>query len=306
MMTGLLGPITSTLWWQAAFDRYDSVLSQPVTKRPVILYNADMDGFAASYFAFKSLQARFGNLAIQSRPVWNFEYDFRWLPDYLLLLKTDLLVCVDLPVIQEPAMLQEAAKRCPVIIYDHHVVPSNLPPPPGSVTFLNPRVLGVPSDDHPATAFTGAAALTQNVIIPSELLLLAAGLKGDRALDKYPALMEAMKQFAPSFAQSPLESRSPLARFAARINDLFRARPSEQLPQLQYRLATLLATQPVDCAIASFAEEFELEKAATDTQREVNRYLGDRRIFPVAKAPPQSLVPPRQPAHGGTEAFERL
>ena len=273
MVSELIAPITSASWWQTAFERYDSALSRPATQRPLILYNADMDGFAASYFVFKSLQASSGGRAIQSRPVWNFEYDFRWLPNQLTSLNPDLLVCVDLPIIQEPAMLREAANKCPVIIYDHHVVPSNLPPPPGNVTFLNPRVLGLPSDNHPASAFTGAAAMTQNAIIRSELLLLAAGLKGDWALDKYPAVMEAMKQFAPSFAQSPLESHSPLARFTARINALFRARPGAQLPLLQSRLATLIATQPVERAIAIFADDFELERAAADTQREVNLYL---------------------------------
>src|ERR1039457_2833013 len=107
MVSELITPISSASWWQSALERYDSALSQPATKRPLILSNADMDGFAASYFVFKSLQASSGGRAIQSRPVWNFEYDFRWLPKQLTSLRPDLLVCVDLPIIQEPAIRSE-------------------------------------------------------------------------------------------------------------------------------------------------------------------------------------------------------
>lgn len=269
----LTAPITSTTWWKAAFDLYARFLLRSTPQRPLVLYNADIDGFAASYFVFKSLNAISGNvpLEFQSRPIWNYEYDFRWIPDVLGEATPDLVVCVDVPIIQEPAILQQAAAAYNILIYDHHVVPPNLPTPPDNVTFLNPWVLGSPGEDHPASAFTGAAALAQNAIIPPDLLLLAAGLKGDLALAKYPALVASLGELIPSYASNPLEWDSPLGRFTSRLNALFRAHPGRHFPNLQQRLGQLLATESVDAAVAAFSNEFQLDQAAADVQREVDK-----------------------------------
>ncbi len=274
MNAELTAPITSTTWWKAALDLYTHSFLKGKSERPLVLYNADIDGFAASYFVFKSLSAIRGNtpLEFRSRPIWNYEYDFQWIPDVLGAATPDLLVCVDLPIIQEPEVLRQAATAQDILIYDHHVVPPNLPPLPDNVTFLNPRLLGSPSEDHPASAFTGAAALAQNAIIPSDLLLLAAGLRGDVALARYPELLVSLEELIPSYACNPLGWDSPLGRFTSHLNALFRAHPGRDFTNLQQRLAQLLATEAVDTAVAIFSSEFQLDQAAVDVQREVDKY----------------------------------
>jgi len=265
-------PITSQPWWRKAFDLYSDALIGSVPRRVLVLYNADIDGFAASYFVFKSLNTARGHTpqVFQARPVWNYEYDFRWVPKLVRETAPDLIICVDIPIIQEPNILLEVGTTHRMVIYDHHVIPPNLPTPPSNVIFINPRAFSLTSDDFPASAFTGAAALSQGALVASDILILAAGLKGDWALARYPDLLASLKSLSVEFGTRPLEHDSALGKFTSRLNALFRAHPGGEFANLHARLAHFLDTQHANTAVVAFTDEFHLVQAAALVQNEVS------------------------------------
>ena len=156
-VTELLAPLTGAAWWPQAISSFKRALLAAESRRPLILYNADADGFAASYFIRKIIRAELKRIPVGTRAVWNFEYDFQWLPAFLQSQECDLVICVDLPIIQEPAVLSQVKDRLSIIIYDHHVPPDALGlTGEDGLLYLNSRYLGTVSDDHPASAFSGA------------------------------------------------------------------------------------------------------------------------------------------------------
>jgi len=167
----------------------------------MVLYNADVDGFAASFFVYRYLLAsnKIQTNQFQSRPVWNYEYDFQWIPQFVEQTKPDLVVCVDIPIIQEPNVLNAVQKKCRIVIYDHHVVPPNAEIPPDKTLFLNSRTLSGSNEDHPASAFSAAAANQIGSLSIRDLPILATGLRGDWALKKYPEFAEQLEKLLPGF-----------------------------------------------------------------------------------------------------------
>jgi single-stranded DNA-specific DHH superfamily exonuclease len=274
----LLAPLMTAPWWSGAFDRYSRPLLAPHHLRPLVLYNADVDGFAASYFVYKFISSAHSKalpLQFQSRPVWNYEYDFRWVPDCVQQAKADLVVCVDIPIIQEPQILTEVAEHITTLIYDHHVLPFEPQGNPEKLVFLNSRALGGANEDHPASAFTAAAAIQRNALQLPDLLILATGLKGDWALDRYPLLVSKLNALFPGFVGNVQDRKAPLGALTSNINALFRAHPGKNFRNLQEQLSTFLTSQPPEQALAAFAHAFQLDAAARIVQDQVNIALTD-------------------------------
>ena len=271
----ILMPLTTSAWWRNAYEAYAHGINLNNDESVMVLYNADVDGFAASFFVYRYLLASNNILAsqFQSRPIWNYEYDFQWVPQFIGQAKPDLVVCVDIPIIQEPNVLNAVQKECRIVIYDHHVVPPNVETPRDKTLFLNSRALSDSNEDHPASAFSAAAANQIGALSINDLPILATGLKGDWALKKYPEFAEQLEKLLPGFMGDPSDWNTPLSKFTAQLNALFRAHPGQQFQDLHNRLAYIFDTEPVNDAIATFVDEFQLKKAAADVQLEVDTYL---------------------------------
>lgn len=276
MPENLLAPLTALTWWPEAYHRYSSALASTKFQKPLVLYNADVDGFAASYFVYKfiySVRGASQEFHIQSRPVWNYEYDFKWVPAYLRNSKADLVICVDIPIIQELETLAAAAEYCSIVIYDHHVVHARRLPLHPNVLFLNSRELGGDAADHPASAFAAAAANRRNCVSPADLVVLATGLRGDWALAKYPNVIVHMEKHFPELSTHPEDWKAPLGALTSNLNAMFRAHPGAEFKGVQDQLLNLLRA-PENNDIPSVIEStFDLYKSAQVVQLETTEAL---------------------------------
>jgi hypothetical protein len=245
-------------------------------KGALLLYGADADGFAASYFAHNALEAGApGSPLPRTLAVWNFDYDFVWLPELVERVRPSMVLCFDVPIIRETEVLEAVATSVPVVIYDHHVVSKESSVSLSRVTFANSRLLGGNRCNYPASAFAAALAaeLSPGVARNSELAVLAIGLIGDRAERRNPALFARLRE------EYPRLSVAQLMRFTRELDALFRARVHRNPRGAEIELSALLKDQDPSVALRTFAQNHDLEAALAKVQTEIDVAL---RTFAVA------------------------
>jgi hypothetical protein len=234
----------------------------------LLLYGADADGFAASYFAHSALGGGVtGSPMPETRAVWNFDYDFLWLPELVESIRPSRVLCFDLPIIRETAVLETVAALVPVVIYDHHVVAADSPVSLPQVTFANSRILGGKQCNYPAAAFAAAFAAERGRVRGSDLAVLAVGLIGDRADRRNPTLFCHLRE------EYPRLSPAQLLRFTRELDALFRARVHCTPGGAELELSALLRDEEPSLALRRFAARYDLEAALHKVQAEIDGAL---------------------------------
>lgn len=267
----LLGNLMKANWWPLASQRFKNILRLKNGDRVLILYNADADGFVASYFVYKTLRLinNGTTFKVLTRAIWNYEYDFEWLPHYLSRRSADVIICLDIPIIQEKKIIRKIATTHRIAIYDHHILPDLGIANIKNLLYLNSRILDVKVENHPTSAFTAAIASQLGAIVEPEYLVLAMGLIGDRALKRYPELFEYLQIDYPELLENNNEWKSQLASFTSRLNALFRAYPGKTPPKVQASLAQMIASRNPFIALERFSQRFKLEEAQALVNKEV-------------------------------------
>lgn len=273
-MSDIFCLLTDADWWDAVADKFLSVLRQHKQDRICLLYNADADGFTASYFVLGIIDSltRPQPANIQTRAVWNYEYDFSWLVDFAAGNDPAVIICVDIPIIQEPDVLQKISKACEILIYDHHMPPERLDPIP-HVFYANSHLLEAKDVDYPASFFAAALAFGAGAAAAVDMPVLACGLCGDNCLYTNKQMTEFLWREFPVFLQAPAGSRPPLSRLTSRINALFRANPDHTPADAQTDLYMLLRSSPADEAFAKFCARYNLDHAQQLITQEVQPAL---------------------------------
>lgn len=261
-MSEIFGWLTGSDWWEAVTNEFLSVVSRRASDGVWVLYNADADGFTASYFVMAVIdsQTRPQPVNIQTRAVWNYEYDFGWLVDFAGLNEPGLVICVDIPIIQEPDVLREVSKTCDVLIYDHHV------PPEGiceirRVFYANSRLLEGNDVDCPASLFAAALAFHAGAAGTMDMPVLACGLCGDNCLHTNKEMVEFLWRQFPALLDDRLLSRPLINRITSRVNALFRARPGDTPFDAQRELYLLMRRCAAEVAFAQFCSQYKLDEA---------------------------------------------
>ncbi len=105
-------------------------------EKPVIAYHGDGDGCCSAWFMEKFLgrPADFYWIATPS-------FDFRAAHQELAPRRPSMFIFLDMPVWQNPAMIEALSRIAPVFIYDHHQTRvSEFPGTDGNVLYINPVV----------------------------------------------------------------------------------------------------------------------------------------------------------------------
>ena len=269
----ILRPLTTSCWWEETSDRFIEALRAFASKRIRVLYHADADGFCSSVFVHKVLRHLNPNLdrcQIQSRAVWNFEYDFQWVSDWIARERGEAVIGLDLPLAENQEMLDKICRDHKAAIYDHHVIaPRSVPNRPGSL-YLNWQMFEPDGVNHPACAFAAGVMERLGGLSESDEILLGAGLLGDRALDNYPDLLRKVCSIAGEFPE-----RGPSPSFwKGRINARFRACPGETPLQAEQSLIQYLDHYAPWKAFELFSDEYQLEESSEAVTEEVGRIVG--------------------------------
>jgi single-stranded DNA-specific DHH superfamily exonuclease len=269
-------PLLNEPWWEDAIGRFDDALSPLSGGGSVLLvYGADADGFCASYFAHRVLARLTPPPRITSRAVWNFDYDFVWLAELVAETAPAVVLCFDVPIIRETAVIDEVVRLAPVAIYDHHVIPRETRLDFPRLTFLNSRDLGEPTSNHPASAFGAAfAAHARGGLTIGDLVVLAAGVVGDRAEGRHRELIAHLREHVAAFRSDAL---GRIASFTQSLDALFRARVRQTPEGAEEALAELLDTRDPADALDEFSRSYGLFDAQNDVQEEIDACLRELR-----------------------------
>ncbi|MHC5060618.1 MAG: DHH family phosphoesterase [Planctomycetota bacterium] len=281
-MSDIFSPLTDADWWEGVAEKFISVLRRHKHERICLLYNADADGFAASYFALGIIDSlsRPQPANVQTRAVWNYEYDFSWLPAFVADNSPAVIISVDIPIIQEPEVLQKISDTCEILIYDHHIPPERIDPIP-QVFYANSHLLEAKDTDYPASFFAAALAFSINGTTQVDIPVLACGLCCDNCLFTNKKMTKFLWQIFPALMDAPADARPPLKRLTARLNALFRANPDQTPADAQRDLYMLLRSLPAQDAFIQFCRQYNLDNAQWHITQEVQPAL---KLF-QAKAP---------------------
>ena len=273
-MSEIFCPLTDADWWDDVADKFLSVLRQHKHERICLLYNADADGFTASYFVLGIIDSltRPQPANVQTRAVWNYEYDFSWLPDFVADNNPAVIISVDIPIIQEPDILQKISKACEILIYDHHIPPERLDPIP-HVFYANSHLLEAKDVDYPASFFAAALAFSADAAARVDIPVLACGLCCDNCLFTNKQMTKFLWQWFPALMDAPADSRPPLKRLTSRLNALFRANPGHTPADAQTDLYMLLRSFPAEDAFIQFCRHHNLDNAQWLVTQEVQPAL---------------------------------
>ncbi len=273
-MSEIFSPLTDADWWDGVADKFLSVLRQHKHERICLLYNADADGFTASYFVLGIIDSlsRPQPANVQTRAVWNYEYDFAWLPDFVADNSPAVIICVDIPLIQEPDVLQKISDSCEILIYDHHIPPENIDPIP-RVFYANSHLLEAEDVDYPASFFAAALAFGANAAAHVDIPVLACGLCCDNCLFTNKQMTKFLWQGFPALMDAPADSKPPLKRLTSRLNALFRANPGHTPADAQRDLYMLLRSLPAEDAFIQFRRQYNLDNAQWLITQEVQPAL---------------------------------
>jgi hypothetical protein len=273
-MSEIFSRLTGSNWWGRVADQFLSVIGRHKQTGICLLYNADADGFTASYFILAVIDSltRPQPAQVRTRAVWNYEYDFCWLADLEWLNNEDLIICVDIPVIQEPDVLRELSKAHDVLIYDHHIPPDGISEIPG-VIYANSRLLNRINVDYPACWFAAALAFGAGAVSKADIPVLACGLCGDNCLNTNTQLTEFLKHNFATLLDDRLTPKPLLNIFTSRLNALFRVNPGLTPEDAQHRLYLLMRTLSPEVAFAQFCSQYNLDKAQQLVTNEVQPAL---------------------------------
>jgi len=273
-MSEIFCPLTDADWWDDVADKFLSVLRQHKHERICLLYNADADGFTASYFVLGIIDSltRPEPANVQTRAVWNYEYDFSWLPDFVADNNPAVIICVDIPIIQEPDILQKISKECEILIYDHHIPPERLDPIT-QVFYANSHLLEAKDVDYPASFFAAALAFSADAAARVDIPVLACGLCCDNCLFTNKQMTKFLWQWFPALMDAPADARPPLKRLTSRLNALFRANPDHTPADAQTDLYMLLRSFPAEDAFIQFCRQYNLDNAQWLITQEVQPAL---------------------------------
>jgi single-stranded DNA-specific DHH superfamily exonuclease len=266
--------ISAEPWWPRAVASFDNMLRASDGHRgTLLLYGADADGFSASYFLHRVLWERFGAQHVEARAVWNFDYDFEWLPQLVSDTEPGLIICLDIPIIRETAVVERIADQAQLAIYDHHVVSAGTPTTLSRVLFVNSRDLGGKRCNYPTSAFgAGFAADVLDDLPSADLAILAVGLIGDKVDDQNRQLLGQLYSCFPALAPGVTDGVS-LFRFTHRLNCLFRARVHETPAGAEDALAAMLASGDPARALTEFDARYRLSEAAREVQHEIGQSM---------------------------------
>jgi len=260
----------SSAWFEKAAPSFLDHLSSIRDHQVFVLYNADVDGFVASYFIHRAVPS---DVRLKSRAVWNYEFDFAWLLPMFSSAPTSNLICVDIPIIQEPEVLHVLTQRHSILIYDHHVVPARSGINLEGVFYFNSRLYSGEESSQPASAFAAGIAAQAVRLRQNDFGILALGLIGDHSLGMYPDLVENLRKFS----KEPIDPLNPwnswLGRWSSKINAAFRAHPSVQPERMEETLIHAADNGSLSETLERFSEQFSLDDAVHLVDADVKRGL---------------------------------
>lgn len=278
LTAGRLLPILNAPWWPDAAAAFDRALRRAGPgSRVLVLYGADVDGFSASYFVHRIIakEAAEAGWQVTRRAIWNADYDFLWLPSYAEHVGADLILCFDIPVMRETEIVRACAGKHAVAIYDHHVIAAEKIAAVPEVTYVNSRVLDPEGANHPSSAFAAALAVHRlQSIASAELLVLAAGLIGDRADRRHAELFDLLSRDFSNVLHPP-QNDAPLAKFSRALDAMFLARYGETPEAAEVDLAELLEGCEAGSALDAFSARYRLSEAEDAIRTDVSRVLAE-------------------------------
>lgn len=277
--------ITTSDWWKSSIEKFTETIKFSEQRHTLILYNADVDGFVASYFIYKLiiLLTKPNDRKILTKAVWNYEFDFAWLSKYVESRNVDNIICLDIPIIQELVILNKIARKHKIAIYDHHIVQNRYSTEFENILYINSRLLDTNRINHPTSAFAAAFAHESSQLSMSEYILAAIGLFGDHALYHYPSLIRMLQQKYSEFFDTSDIWNSKIGVYTSKLNSLFRAYPSQTPSKIHKDVHSLFHTNnPID-ALDKLVSMYEIEKAQRLVQEDVKRAINEFKSIHIEK-----------------------
>jgi single-stranded DNA-specific DHH superfamily exonuclease len=191
----------------------------------LIAHHADADGCIAAVFVDEFLRKSYPSIHCKVLPIANHEFTFRKLEDSVLADEPKIIVTLDLPIHQEPSVINSiVGAGCKLLIYDHHVQQNSVGVR-GSVLEINPLREAMPS--HPASYFGYSLFHTQFPVLSDRLWLLGVGLIADYALQNYPITVSLLSPKGDLLNGYRIEDptsayKTTLGKIASRINAGYR------------------------------------------------------------------------------------
>jgi len=264
---------TESGWWQASSDQFMEILKLG-EQRFLLLYHADADGFCAGYFISRVLRQydRQNSTPVTTRAVWNFEFDFAWLPEYCRQSDPSIIICVDIPIIEAVDVLRKISGNPKIVIYDHHVVWKS-PEDHENVLYVNSRLLDSNQADHPAGYFAASLAYKSGILRKEEIALLACSLHCDKSLgNNEPVLSFLAREFTALPGRS-ISINSVIKHFTSQINIYFKGNPQKTSGKLLHQVADFIDNHSFVETTLWFSENFDINDADKRVSREVGFFL---------------------------------
>ncbi len=269
------GTITNSQWWKEMSCTFHEQIKQYKNSGILILYNADADGFVSTHFLcriYNKIARKQSRLFFKA--VWNYEFKFEWLEEYLFDKSISLVICLDLPIIQEPEVLHSltlSGKK--FLIYDHHIVPQKYLPIEG-VSYFNSRLLDNEKSNHPTSIISALLADHVVNLTYNEYLIAAIGLLGDQSLHLYPEYYSLLQEKSRDLFNSDNLWKSRFGKITSLINAFFRANPSKNPKDIHWVLLNLIQKEDDFINIIdSLNSKYGFEIAQKMVNDEVNYYI---------------------------------
>jgi single-stranded DNA-specific DHH superfamily exonuclease len=264
--------IVKTNWWSKAASHFIDRIKTLKNGRILVLYNADADGFCSSYFIVKSLCSEGNYNNIITKAVWNFEFDFDWLPGLVDSAKPEVVISLDTPIIQEPQILKLISSQTEVLIYDHHIVPKNFIPIL-NVSYINSRLLDDNKENFPTTFFISSLFYTDKSFEHNDFIILFCGLHGDYYFNKNDDLKMIAESNFKSLFDGFSDRKSKIDLYTGKINSLFRAFPEKTPHNAQQFIIQKLSSFSIEDTLNLFDKEYQIAEAQKKITSEVNNAI---------------------------------
>ena len=267
--------ITNSQWWAPLSLTFQERIEANDNAGVLILYNSDADGFSSAYFIYRKLMDSCGKepTNIYFKAVWNYDFSFDWLAKYVSDKTVSLIICLDLPIIQEPDILRNiVSTNKEILIYDHHVVPKEYVPIEG-VYYFNSRILDAEKKNHPTAIISALLADGTSDLVSEEYLIAALGLLGDQALHLYPEFYSLLQlKYGNLFDSENLWDTS-FGKLTSLVNALFRANPSKEPKGIHPSLLRLVRDEMGFMDIIDVLDgQYNLRLAEAKVRDEVDYY----------------------------------
>jgi hypothetical protein len=292
-LESLLDTHKNNKWWKSAFHNFNNMLLSTLSGHFSILYNADADGFIASYFIYKYLYsfANKDHLQIHTKAVWNFDYDFKWLPRYLSNKNYGTIICLDIPIIQEQNLLMKLSAHYNFVVYDHHMIKYTHIRRSSGILYLNSHQIANNTINYPTCSFAALFASNFMPISLNEYIFLSLGLLSDRSLSNFPKLLEYLLINTIQIKDANKSWDSPLGKAASQLNSIFRAWPGKTPINAQKYLMKVLQSSSFLIAFNDFCFKYKTDAANKKVSKDVDTALGKiEHNFIQMSSPPSSVL----------------